>query len=67
MLLTLQSKVTALKQVKKINFTSIFREKKSEKVKSEADFFEEQQEFQEKHKDELKHYGMLSKPADSKK
>jgi len=46
----------------------VYREKpKEEKKKSEDEIFDEQMEFQEKYRKELKHFGMLSKSADSRK
>ena len=47
---------------------NIYRDKDPEKKSvTDDDFFEEQQQFQAKYEKELKHYGMLSKPADSRK
>jgi len=45
----------------------VYREKPKEEKKSEDEIFDEQMEFQEKYRKELKHFGMLSKSADSRK
>uniref|UniRef100_H2YUR8 Hsp90 chaperone protein kinase-targeting subunit n=1 Tax=Ciona savignyi TaxID=51511 RepID=H2YUR8_CIOSA len=41
--------------------------KDDDKNKTEEEIFEEQKKFQEDHKKQLQHFGMLSKAADSKK
>ena len=41
--------------------------KEKEKELTDEEFLEKQKEYEKKYKSELKHYGMLKKPEDSKK